>query len=131
MNKADMLQKLNALRLDKRNYWLITGGAMVLYGIKAETDDLDLGCTAALADELEQRGCPVARLHDGTRRIDLAPGVELFENWLFDRVETVDTIPVISLRGLLAMKKDLGREKDLADIKRIEAFLAAGGRPKY
>ena len=29
-------------------------------------------------------------------------------------------IPVISLKGLLEMKKSLGREKDLEDIKLIE-----------
>lgn len=35
----------------------------------------------------------------------------------------VDGIPVISLDGLLEMKRSLGREKDLRDIVMIEEFL--------
>ena len=37
--------------------------------------------------------------------------------------ESADPLYVLSLEGLLAMKKSLGREKDLADIRRIEDLL--------
>ena len=96
---------------------------MVLYGLREETGDIDLGCRSELADELERQGCPVTRMSDGTRKIQFEAGIELFENWLYDRVEYVEGIPVISLRGLLAMKRALGREKDQADIKRMEDFI--------
>ena len=127
MNRAELVEKLNALDLDKQEYWLITGGAMVLYGLREQTHDVDLGCTSALADRLEQT-YPTTINRFGTRWIRLDDDVELFENWLHDGVETVDGIPVISLQGLLEMKKELNREKDLRDIQRIEAYLENSGK---
>lgn len=127
MDKKDILQRLNALPWDKSEYWVITGGAMVLYGLREETGDIDLGCSGRLADALERQGCPVTRMADGTRKIAFAKDIELFEDWLRDRVDTVEGLPVVSLRGLLAMKKALGREKDRADIGRIEEFIRGNG----
>ena len=120
MNKAQMLQKLTLMNLPSAEYWLIAGSAMVLYGLRETTADIDLGCTTRLADELERRGCPTIRTKDGTRKISLDAECEVFEGWLYDRVEMIEEIPVISLQGLLTMKKALGREKDLADIEKIQ-----------
>lgn len=123
MNRTEIMQRLEGLKFDRAGYWLVAGGAMVLYGLREETGDIDLGCRSELADELERQGCPVTHMSDGTRKIQFEAGIELFENWLYDRVEYVEGIPVISLRGLLAMKRALGREKDQADIKRMEDFI--------
>lgn len=97
---------------------------MVLYGMKPKTHDIDLGCTTALADRLEAEGHPLERLADGRRKFVLNNGeVELFEAWLYDRVEMVDGIPVISISGLMQMKEALGRPKDYADLNRIRDYL--------
>ena len=125
MNRAELLGRLERLKLSKEDYWLVTGGAMVLYGLRAETGDIDLGCTTKLADELEAKGFPVTRTPDGNRKICLSDDVEIFENWLYDCVEMCAGIPVISLRGLMAMKQALGREKDRQDVARIAEFLKA------
>ena len=50
--------------------------------------------------------------------------VELFKNWLYDTVQFIDGIPVISLKSLIDMKQRLGREKDRRDIRLIAVFLA-------
>ena len=53
------------------------------------------------------------------------PGdIELFEDWLFDRVDTIDGVPVISIKGLIMMKESLGRAKDMSDLALIRVFLA-------
>ena len=95
----------------------------MFYGFRQETGDLDLGCTSKLADELEAKGHPVEIMPDGTRKIHPLLDVEIFENWLYDQVEIIDSIPVISVKGLIAMKKSIGREKDLKDIQLIERYL--------
>ena len=123
MNRVGLLKVLESLNLDSKEYWLITGGAMVFYGFRKETGDLDLGCTSKLADELEAKGHPVEIMPDGTRKICPVLDVEIFENWLYDQVEIIDSIPVISVKGLIAMKKSIGREKDLKDIQLIERYL--------
>ena len=128
MNKAEMTAKLKAFPYDPAEYWVITGGAMVLYGIREESSDIDLGCTAQMADRLEQEGYLYKVTDDGNRWFKLGNDIEVFENWLFDTVDHVDGIPVISVQGLIEMKKDLGREKDLRDIALINDFLARSAK---
>ena len=99
---------------------------MVLYGFRPHTHDIDLGCSTHLADELERQGYPVSRSEDGTRKIVYSDDVELFENWLAGTVERVGGVPVVSVDGLIQMKKDLGRKKDLADIALIETAQKTG-----
>ena len=128
MNKADILQKLHELNWPAEDYWVVAGAAMVLYGLRPETHDIDLGCTTARADALEGLGVPFRYMSDGSGRwFTLSEDMEVFENWLMDRVELVDGVPVVSLRGLREMKRALGREKDIKDIARIDAFLRGGG----
>lgn len=127
MTRADILERLRALDWPVEDYWLVAGGAMVLYGLRTETHDLDLGCTTARADALEAAGVPFEEMSDGNgRRFIVSGDVEVFENWLMDRVELVDGVPVVSLKGLREMKLALGREKDLKDIARIDASLQDG-----
>ena len=128
MTRADILERLRALDWPADEYWLVAGGAMVMYGLRPETHDLDLGCTTARADALEAAGVPFEEMSDGSgRRFTVSGDVEAFENWLMDRVELVDGVPVVSLKGLREMKRALGREKDLRDVARIDAFLQGGG----
>ena len=128
MKKAEMIEKLKAFPYDPAEYWVITGGAMVLYGIREESSDIDLGCTAGLANRLEQEGYLYKVTDDGNRWFKLGEDIEVFENWLFDTVDHVNGIPVISVQGLIEMKKDLGREKDLRDIALINDFLARSAK---
>ena len=128
MTRADTLERLRALDWPADEYWLVAGGAMVMYGLRPETHDLDLGCTTARADALEAAGVPYKEMEDGSGRwFSVSRDVEVFENWLMDRVELVDGVPVVSLNGLREMKRALGREKDLRDVARIDAFLQGGG----
>lgn len=123
MTKSEVIKRLQELNYATDEYWLVAGGAMVLYDLRESTNDIDLGCTKALADELEKCGYATSLLPDGTRRISVAEDIEIFEKWLFDKVEIRDGIPIISLKGLLEMKKSLGREKDRKDIQLIEQAL--------
>ena len=119
LDKKQIIARLEELHLDDTKYWLITGGAMVLYGLREQTSDIDLGCTSDLADLLQQEGFPVERMPDGTRKIVVEEDVEIFENWLEDKVERFEGVPVISIQGLIEMKGALGREKDFRDIQLI------------
>ena len=122
MKRQQILDALSAFPYDRGEYWVVTGGAMVLYGIRAETGDIDLGCSKALADRLEADGYLCGRRDNGRRRFRYGTDIEIFEEWLFDRTETVEGFRAISLFGLIEMKTALGREKDLRDIALIRAF---------
>ena len=123
MNKHEIVKKLQTLGLPKAEYWVVAGSAMVLHGIKEETRDIDLGCSKKLADRLEAGGYLKETMADGGRKFVIGGEVEIFEEWLYDRVESVDEIPTISLKGLVMMKESLGREKDLADVGLIREFM--------
>ena len=123
MKKEDIIKRLNALPYDTGDYWVITGGAMVLYGFREETHDIDLGCTARLADRLEAEGYLTDRYPDGRREFRIGGDVEIFEDWLCGTVGSVGGVSVISVDGLIEMKRSLGREKDLRDIELIREKL--------
>lgn len=53
MNKKEILSKLNELELDKDDYIIIGGSALVLHNIKRNTDDIDLSCTNKIYKELD------------------------------------------------------------------------------
>ena len=128
MKKAEMIARLRDFPYDPGEYWVITGGAMVLYGIREDSSDIDLGCTTTLADRLEKEGFLYQVTSDGNRWFKIGEDIEVFENWLYDTTECVCGIPVISLQGLIEMKKELGREKDFRDIRLINDFLARDGK---
>ncbi len=119
MKKDEIIKRLRELPYDPAGYWVITGGAMVLYGFRDETGDIDLGCTKELADRLEKDGLLTDRYEDGRREFHIGEEIEIFEDWLCDKVGSVEGVPVISVRGLIEMKRSLGREKDLRDIELI------------
>ena len=123
MNRNDILRALLALPFDPGEYWVLTGAAMVLYGIRKSTSDIDLGCSAQMADRLEAEGRLYRRTENGKRWFRYGESIEVFEDWLCDTVETVDSFRVISIRGLIEMKQSLGRDKDLRDLDLIRTWL--------
>lgn len=130
MKREDILKTLVNLSLPADEYWVCSGAAMVLYGLRAETADVDLGCTARLADRLESDGFSCRRTGDGNRRFAVGEDVEIFENWRYGSVETVSGFPVVSLAGLREMKSALGREKDIRDIALIDTSRLSGAETR-
>ena len=124
--KLSLLRRLRKLPFSEKEYWVVAGGAMVLHGFRSQTRDIELGCTALLADKLERQGYAVSRCEDGTRKIIYSEHIEIFENWIEGAVEMLSGVPVVCVDGLIRMKRKLGREKDLADIALIEKMRGAG-----
>ena len=123
MNRQEIMDTLAAFPYDRNEYWVITGAAMVLYGIREQTGDIDLGCTAKMADLLEADGFLFHKTDAGKRWFKIGHTIEVFEEWLEDSLETIDGLQIISIKGLIEMKQRLGREKDLRDIERIKDYL--------
>lgn len=124
MKAEDIRRRLAELALDTNEYRINVGGAMVLHGLREETHDLDIWCTKKLGDTLAQR-CDVQVLPDGARRFVPAPDVEIYENMLPGETVFLNGIPVAPLEDVLALKRQLNREKDQRDIAVLEAAIAA------
>lgn len=124
LSKEEIIVLLKQTAFDVNEYWVTSGAAMVLYGIRERTRDIDLGCTSQMADQLEREGYYTEVLSDGSRRIIFSDTVELFENWIEDQVVFREGLPIVSLDGMIKMKEKLGRKKDLDDIFLIKEHLS-------
>ena len=59
----------------------------------------------------------------GQKSFRIGELIEVFEGWICDEPVEIEGYQVISLKGLLEMKRGLGREKDLRDIRLIEEYM--------
>lgn len=122
-DKDKIIAVLKDTYFDTDCYWVVAGAAMVLHGVKAYTRDIDLGCNRKLADQLQQLGYKTEIFDDGSRKIQYSPDIEIFEDWREGELEVIKGIPVASLEGIVMMKQQLGREKDMEDIRLIREYI--------
>ncbi len=125
LGRKDILNILRNVDLLGEDCWLTSGAALVLYGVKEETRDIDLVCTSQLADRLEAQGVPFRRSPLGNTRIFAYSGqIEVLEDWETEEVVQLEGLPAASLMSIRKQKEALGREKDQADIRLIDSFLS-------
>lgn len=55
MNREEFLAKLDALNLDKQRYCVLSGGVMLLYGLKETTADIDIKVRPDYFEELKTK----------------------------------------------------------------------------
>lgn len=122
-DKDKIIDVLKDTCFEADHYWVVAGAAMVLHGVKAYTRDIDLGCDRILADQLQQLGYKTEIFDDGSRKIQYSPDIEIFEDWREGELEVIGGIPVVSLEGIVMMKQQLGREKDMEDIRLIREYI--------
>ena len=121
--KETIKESVSALQLKSGDYCVITGTALVMHGIKEETKDIDISCTREAFQTLAAHGYPIKQ-GAFARKVIYSDDVEIFEDWHAGDIIMIDGLPVASLESVIFMKKQLGREKDLMDIAKIEAHLA-------
>ena len=129
LTREDVIARLGALDLDPDHYWVTAGAALLFYGLRETTADIDLGCDCVLADQLEARGYGAQREMDGRRRFHLPGEVDISEDFGRGPVLWMEDIPVVSPAGVLALKRFLNRRKDQADIRRLEEYLQSHPEP--
>lgn len=123
MNKVEYLKEIDKLNLDKNEYCIISGGVMLLYNLRDQTEDIDIKVTKKLFNELTSRfnltkSPKFSYLYELSNNIEIA----LMD---FDKNDIVwiDGYPVESLEKQLEWKLSNNREKDKRDIKIIRNFL--------
>lgn len=123
LKRTDIINLLNQTDFNPSEYYLSFGAALVMYGVRAETDDIDMGCSKELADRLESEGYKTVLMENGKRNIKYSEKIDIYEDWSEGEIVIIDNIPVLSIQGVLAMKKRFNREKDKRDIALIEEYL--------
>ena len=54
MNKEKLLELLSTLKIDKKEFWILSSSALVFRGIYPDAGDLDIAVTDKGLDELKQ-----------------------------------------------------------------------------
>lgn len=123
LDKTDIIKILNDMNLPLGEYWITSGSGLVMHGVKETTRDIDLGCTTSLVEEYLKKGykCPIT--DDSLRIVKVNDKIEMLENWFVDKIEFIEGLPVGSLESIKKQKLELGREKDINDVKLIDEFI--------
>lgn len=123
LHKKDIIKILKDMGLPSSEYWVTSGAAMVIHGVKECTNDIDLGCTTDLIEKYIKQGCKYRFCDDKLRIVEVNDTVEILENWYVDNIEFIDGLPVATLNSIKKQKTDLGRAKDFEDIKIIDEYM--------
>ena len=122
MNKKELLELANTLNLPKEEYCIISGGALLLHGLREQTNDLDIDITQEGLDKLKENFA-VELINESRKQYKVTDSIECF---LVDKLDSdinyIDNYPSESLISIYNSKKILNREKDQKDILAIEKF---------
>ena len=123
MNKKEYIEKLDTLDLDKKRYCIISGGVMVLYGLKETTEDIDIKIREDYFEELKSRyNFKKSPKYPYLYELDDQTEVAVMDYNDTD-VKYVDGYPVESLELGLKWMIEHNRPKDQEKIKIIKRFL--------
>ncbi len=120
--KDDIIRILHEYNLDPSRYAVVTGAAMVLYGMKEFTRDIDISVREDYYRELLSRyKCSFERVNNFDECIFFIDDIINFGTTYYsNEIRVVDGIPVINEERLIQIKKFLKRGKDIEELKNIK-----------
>jgi hypothetical protein len=128
MNRIEMMKRyfafLEAEAISACDVTIGAGGAMIMYGLREETQDIDIDIPDSVFDSIRKRGLPEKEIRPGVYLIRYDEVIDLHRKEAFDTTKMLDGVCVSTLESILALKRMLNREKDQVDIDKIEKELA-------
>ena len=122
MDKAEFIEKLEKLNLPGTEYIILSGGSLLLRGIRDQTADLDITVSKSLAAALDLYHCP----KDDYGLYNPFPGVQMKDDMEDFRFDLVDGYQCETLEQILEQKRKWNRPKDQKDIEMILSYKKAG-----
>ena len=120
MNKEEILYKLSKLELDKKEYIIISGAALVLQDLIDYTNDIDLSCSKEYFDSINWD----TRVGYFNTNIKYYDCFEIGPNFYdINNIINIDGYNVQNLYSLYKLKKIENKEKDKETIKKLERVL--------
>ena len=116
MKKKEIFEKLKELELDKDNYLIIGGAALVCQGIKKETEDIDLSCSEDYYKEINWK-TKTGNFNSEIKYNDL---FEIGPNFYKEEYDDINGYHFMKLEDLLELVKKENRDKDKSVIKKLE-----------
>ena len=129
MNKKDVLDILNKYSLETEKYTIISGAAMVLYGIKEKTNDIDITVSEEYEKALIKKYNPKIEriIEDGNKKYTayIIDDIINFSTHYYGEYkdEKIESYNVQTPEEILKLKQKLNRKKDEIDIKKIKEYI--------
>ena len=93
MNRQEYLEKLEGFGFPRSEYMILSGGSLLMRGMRRQTADFDLCVTEKLAEKLDLKSCPVddkgcfvpfedVQMTAGLEGRDFLPDIEAIEAYL-------------------------------------------------
>lgn len=121
MNKENLLELIENLKLDKEEYWILSSGALVIRGIYPDAGDLDIAVTKKGLEELKNN-YNLKEKSNGwyivNDKIECVPDTK--EYW---KIEKYGEYNLQSIEMYYNYLKESTREKDKARIPLIEEYI--------
>lgn len=121
MNKDELIELIETLKLDKKEFWILSSGALVIRGILQDAGDLDIAVTEKGLQELknnyklEPKGKDWYKVNDKIECV-----LDKKEEW---KVEKYGEYYLQSLEMYYEFLKKSDREKDKNRITLVEEYL--------
>ena len=121
MNREELIELIETLKLDKNEYWILSSGALVIRGIYPDAGDLDIAVTEKGLQELknnytlEEKGNGWYKVNDKIECV-----LDTKEAW---KIEKYGEYNLQSIGKYYEFLKNSNREKDKARIPLVEEYM--------
>lgn len=119
MNKREFTEALEKMNLPREHFIILSGGSLLMRGLREQTEDLDITVSKELARKIDLYHCP----QDDHGLYMPFENVQMMDDMDRFRFDMVDGYRCESLEDILRQKKEWNREKDQRDIEVIEQAL--------
>jgi hypothetical protein len=119
MDRTEFIKTLEKFNLPKSEFIILSGGSLLMRGLREKTADFDLCVSKKLAEEIDLYDAP----KDEKGFFVPFPNCQMMDNFENIEFDVVDGHQCESLESILAFKKSANRPKDQKDIEKIEAIL--------
>lgn len=119
MNKEEYIAALEKLNLPKSEFIILSGGSLLMRGLRETTADLDLCASKKLAEQIDLYNSP----KDDKGFFAPFENCQMIDDFDSFEFDVIDGYQCESLEGILAFKRKANRPKDQKDIENIERYL--------
>lgn len=124
MNKEQLLKVIDDLNFPKEEYYILSSGCLVLYGLRKQANDLDLWVSKELFADIVEKFYIDLELKNESGFYKLNELIEVVVNDKseFNR-DFKNDYPVEKLKSILDYKITRNAPKDQSDILNIKTYL--------
>lgn len=126
INKEQIEALLNKYLLNKNEFIVLSGSALVLYGIKDETHDIDVSVSKEYFEFLlETYKCEIEKydVKNNVYVYYIDNVINFSTNYYDVDYNVINGFKIQTIESILELKESLNREKDKKDIVKIKRYL--------